>query len=118
VLSALRRERKGLGRGPQSAKRQGFMELRSRGWSIMAAAREIGCPGLRAITGRSSTGLHMWARGRVSGTILGVDKRESTRSSADPVKALRAGTAEAVSGGVGREFDDEVSVEGCADALQ
>jgi hypothetical protein len=24
----------------------------------------------------------------------------------------------ALSGGVGREFDDEVSVEGCADALQ
>ena len=34
--------KKGPGRRPQSAKRQRFMELRERGWSIRAAAREVG----------------------------------------------------------------------------
>jgi hypothetical protein len=53
-----------------------------------------------------------------------VKQRMSTRSgnalySADPVKGAgtRVGLS-ALSGGVGREFDDEVSVEGCADSLQ
>lgn len=32
----------GAGRRPLSAKRQRFMELRARGWSIRAAAREVG----------------------------------------------------------------------------
>ncbi|MGH2879319.1 MAG: IS30 family transposase [Solirubrobacteraceae bacterium] len=34
--------RKGPGRRPLSAKRQRFMELRARGWSIRGAAREVG----------------------------------------------------------------------------
>jgi hypothetical protein len=38
----VRRVKKGPGRRPQSAKRQRFVELRGRGWSIMAAAREVG----------------------------------------------------------------------------
>jgi hypothetical protein len=39
--------------------------------------------------------------------------------SADPVKARGGGAGlSRLSGGVGREFDDEVSVEGCTDALQ
>src|SRR3954469_8929634 len=42
VLSSSRRVRKGPGRRPQSAKRQRFMELRARGWSVRAAAREVG----------------------------------------------------------------------------
>jgi IS30 family transposase len=54
VLSSLRRVKKGPGRRPQSAKRQRFMELRSRGWSIMAAAREAGV---------SRTAGHNWSRG-------------------------------------------------------
>lgn len=39
---SLRRVRKGPGRRPQSAKRERFMELRGRGWSVRAAAREVG----------------------------------------------------------------------------
>ena len=42
VVLSSRRVKKGPGRRPQSAKRQRFMELRSRGWSIVAAAREVG----------------------------------------------------------------------------
>jgi transposase, IS30 family len=53
VLSS-RRVKKGPGRRPQSAKRQRFVELRSRGWSIMAAAREAGV---------SRTTGHNWSRG-------------------------------------------------------
>jgi transposase len=41
-LSSSRRVKKGPGRRPQSAKRQRFMELRARGWSVRAAAREVG----------------------------------------------------------------------------
>jgi IS30 family transposase len=41
-LSSTRRVKKGPGRRPQSAKRQRFMELRARGWSVRAAAREVG----------------------------------------------------------------------------
>jgi IS30 family transposase len=41
VLSS-RRVKKGPGRRPLSAKRQRFMELRARGWSIRGAAREVG----------------------------------------------------------------------------
>jgi IS30 family transposase len=40
--SSSRRVKKGPGRRPQSAKREKFMELRARGWSIRAAAREVG----------------------------------------------------------------------------
>jgi transposase, IS30 family len=42
VLSSSRRVKKGPGRRPLSAKRARFMELRERGWSILAAAREVG----------------------------------------------------------------------------
>jgi transposase, IS30 family len=41
-LSSSRRVKKGPGRRPQSAKRRRFMELRERGWSVEAAAREVG----------------------------------------------------------------------------
>ena len=37
-----RRVKRGPGRRPFSAKRQKFMELRERGWSVVAAAREVG----------------------------------------------------------------------------
>lgn len=42
MLTSSRRVKKGPGRRPQSAERQRFMELRERGWSIRAAAREVG----------------------------------------------------------------------------
>ncbi|ORJ52609.1 hypothetical protein B5M45_30960 [Mycobacterium simiae] len=38
MLTSSRRVKK----GPLSAKRQRFMELRARGWSVRAAAREVG----------------------------------------------------------------------------
>lgn len=41
-MASSRRVKKGPGRRPLSAKRQRFMELRARGWSIRAAAREVG----------------------------------------------------------------------------
>lgn len=41
-MSSSRRVKKGPGRRPQSAKRQRFMELRASGWSVRAAAREVG----------------------------------------------------------------------------
>ncbi|EPQ76853.1 IS30 family transposase [Mycobacterium marinum] len=41
-MASSRRVKKGPGRRPQSAKRQRFMGLRARGWSIRAAAREVG----------------------------------------------------------------------------
>ncbi len=41
-MASSRRVKKGPGRRPQSAKRQRFMELRARGWSVRAAAREVG----------------------------------------------------------------------------
>lgn len=53
-MSSSRRVQKGPGRRPQSAKRQRFMELRERGWSILAASREVGV---------SRTAGNNWARG-------------------------------------------------------
>lgn len=54
MLVSTRRVQKGPGRRPQSAKRQRFMELRERGWSILAASREVGV---------SRTAGNNWARG-------------------------------------------------------
>ena len=50
----MRRVKKGPGRRPQSGKRQRFMQLRARGWSVLAAAREVGV---------SRTSGANWARG-------------------------------------------------------
>lgn len=41
-MASSRRVKKGPGRRPLSAKRQRFLELRARGWSVRAAAREVG----------------------------------------------------------------------------
>ncbi len=67
-----RRVKKGPGRRPQSAKRHRFVELRSRGWSIMAAAREVGV---------SRTAGHNWSRdyktyrnGQVTGFVPALDR--------------------------------------------
>jgi transposase, IS30 family len=71
VLSS-RRVKKGPGRRPQSAKRQRFTEQQGRGWSIMAAAREVGV---------SRTAGHNWSRGyktyrngRVTGFVPALDR--------------------------------------------
>jgi transposase, IS30 family len=71
VLSS-RRVKKGPGRRPQSAKRQQFMELRSRGWSIMAAAREVGVS--RTAGNNWSRGYKTYRNGQVSGFVPALDR--------------------------------------------
>lgn len=64
-MASSRRVKKGPGRRPQSAKRQRFMELRARGWSVRAAAREVG------VSRSSGTN---WARGHKvyrNGVVIG-----------------------------------------------
>jgi len=53
-LPSSRRVKKGPGRRPQSAKRQRFVELRERGWSILAAAREVGVSRTTGAAGSAS----------------------------------------------------------------
>ena len=64
-MTSSRRVKKGPGRRPQSAKRQRFMELRARGWSVRAAAREVGV---------SRSAATNWARGYTTyrnGVVVG-----------------------------------------------
>ncbi|HTX85528.1 MAG TPA: helix-turn-helix domain-containing protein [Streptosporangiaceae bacterium] len=72
MLSSLRRVKKGPGRRPQSAKRQRFMELRSRGWSIMAAAREVGVS--RTAGHNWSRGYKIYRNGQVTGFVPALDR--------------------------------------------
>jgi transposase, IS30 family len=66
-VAATRRVKKGPGRRPQSAKRQRFMELRGRGWSVSAAAREVG---ISRSTGNNWThGYKTYRRGVVVGVV-------------------------------------------------
>ncbi|HEY6685865.1 MAG TPA: helix-turn-helix domain-containing protein, partial [Propionibacteriaceae bacterium] len=59
--------KKGPGRRPQSAKRQRFVELRERGWSILAAARDVG---VSRTTGNNwSCGYKAYRRGQVVGFV-------------------------------------------------
>jgi transposase, IS30 family len=72
VLSSSRRVKKGPGRRPQSAKRQRFTELRGRGWSILAAAREAG---VSRTTGNNwSRGYKTYRRGQVSGFVPALER--------------------------------------------
>jgi transposase, IS30 family len=64
--------KKGPGRRPQSAKRQRFMELRGRGWSIMAAAREVGVS--RSAGNNWSRGYKTYRNGRVTGFVPALDR--------------------------------------------
>jgi transposase, IS30 family len=67
-----RRVKKGPGRRPQSAKRQRFTELRGRGWSILAAAREVG---VSRTTGNNwSRGYKVYRRGQVTGFVPALDR--------------------------------------------
>jgi transposase, IS30 family len=71
VLSS-RRVKKGPGRRPQSAKRQRFMELRERGWSILAAAREVG---VSRTTGNNwSRGYKTYRLGQVVGFVSALER--------------------------------------------
>jgi IS30 family transposase len=59
--------KKGPGRRPLSAKRQRFVELRERGWSILAAARGVGVS--RSTGANWSRGYKTYRRGQVTGFV-------------------------------------------------
>jgi len=64
--------KKGPGRRPQSAKRQRFVELRERGWSILAAAREVG---VSRTTGNNwSRGYKTYRHGQVTGFVPALER--------------------------------------------
>jgi len=64
--------KKGPGQRPQSAKRQRFVELRERGWSILAAAREAG---VSRTTGNNwSRGYKTYRRGQVAGFVPALER--------------------------------------------
>jgi transposase, IS30 family len=67
-----RRVKKGPGRRPQSAKRQRFVELRERGWSILAAAREVGVS--RTAGNNWSRGYKTYRHGRVTGFVPALER--------------------------------------------
>jgi IS30 family transposase len=71
-LSSTRRVKKGPGRRPQSAKRRRFMELRARGWSILAAAREVGVS--RTSGMNWSRGYKTYRNGRLVGFVPPLDR--------------------------------------------
>lgn len=58
-----RRVKKGPGRRPQSAKRENFMELRGWGWSIRAAAREVGVS--RSSATNCAVGFNVYRNGQL-----------------------------------------------------
>jgi transposase, IS30 family len=71
-LPSSRRVKKGPGRRPQSAKRQRFVELRERGWSILAAAREVG---VSRTTGNNwSRGYKTYRHGQVAGFVSALER--------------------------------------------
>ena len=71
-MSSSRRVKKGPGRRPQSAKRQRFVELRERGWSILAAAGEVG---VSRTTGNNwSRGYKTYRHGQVAGFVSALER--------------------------------------------
>ena len=72
VLSSSRRVKKGPGRRPQSGKRRRFVELRARGWSIEAAAREVGVS--RTSGMNWSRGYKTYRNGRPIGFVPPLDR--------------------------------------------
>lgn len=66
-MTSIRRVKKGPGRRPQSAKRQRFVQLRERGWSISAAARAVGAS--RSSGNNWSRGYKVYRRGQVVGFV-------------------------------------------------
>lgn len=71
-MSSTRRVKKGPGRRPQSAKRRRFMELRARGWSINAAAREVGAS--RTSGANWARGYKAYRQGMVVGFVPALDR--------------------------------------------
>ena len=79
-MSSSRRVRKGPGRRPLSAKRRRFMELRERGVSIDAAAREVG---VSRTAGRNwANGYRTYRSGQVVGFVAALDRLEVREISA------------------------------------
>lgn len=72
MLASSRRVKKGPGRRPQSAKRQRFMELRARGWSVRATAREVGA--FRTAGTNWSRGYKTYRNGVVVGFVAALDR--------------------------------------------
>jgi transposase, IS30 family len=72
VLSSTRRVKKGPGRRPQSAKRRRFVELRARGWSVLAAAREVGVS--RTTGANWSRGYKTYRNGTPVGFVAPLDR--------------------------------------------
>ena len=70
-MGVSRRVRKGPGRRPQSEKRQRFIELRERGWSVSAAAREVGVS--RSAGNNWTHGYKTYRRGEVVGLVAPLD---------------------------------------------
>lgn len=68
----MRRVKKGPGRRPQSAKSQRFMELRALGWSIRAAAREVGAS--RSAGNNWSRGYKVYRNGILVGFVPPLDR--------------------------------------------
>ncbi len=67
-----RRVKKGPGRRPQSAKRRRFVQLRERGWSINAPAREVG---VSRTTGKNwSRGYKTYRAGQVVGFVPALNR--------------------------------------------
>jgi hypothetical protein len=64
--------KKGPGRRPQSAKRQRFVELRERGWSILAAAGEVGVSRTRG--NNWSRGYKTYRHGQVVGFVSALER--------------------------------------------
>jgi transposase, IS30 family len=71
-MASSRRVRKGPGRRPQSAKRRRFMELRERGWSVDAAAREVGVS--RSAGSNWAYGYKTYRGGEVVGFVPPLDR--------------------------------------------
>lgn len=71
-MASSRRAKKGPGRRPQSAKRQRFMELRARGWSVRAAAREVGVS--RSSGTNLARGHKVYRNGVVVGFVAPLDR--------------------------------------------
>jgi IS30 family transposase len=80
VLSSLRRVKKGPGRRPQPAKRQKFMQLRERGWSIRAAPREVGVS--RGSGNNWASGQKVYRNGQQVGFVPPLDRLSVRRISA------------------------------------
>ena len=86
-----RRVKKGPGRRPQSAKRQRFVELRERGWSILAAAREAG---VSRTTGNNwSRGYKTYRHGQVTGFVPALERLAVRQISARNARRITSATA-------------------------